>query len=51
MSFRILKFILKKLIKSKSILIKSDNSEYLIDNGNEVVILKINNKFFNLGLD
>ena len=46
MSFRILKFILKKLIKSKSILIKSDNSEYLIDNGNDAVILKINNKNF-----
>ena len=46
MSFRILKFILRKLIKSKSILIKSDNSEYLIDNGNDAVILKINNKKF-----
>ena len=46
MSFRILKFILKKLIKSKSILIKSNKSEYLIDNGNEAIILKINNKNF-----
>ena len=46
MSFIILKFILRKLIKSKSILIKSDNSEYLIDNGNDAVILKINNKKF-----
>ena len=44
MPFRILKFILRKLIKSRSILIKSDNSEYLIDNGNDALILKINNK-------
>ncbi len=46
MSFRILKFILKKLIKSRSILIKTDDTEYLIDNGNDPVILKINNKNF-----
>ena len=44
MSFRILKFILKKLIKSRSILIKTDETEYLIDNGNDPLILKINNK-------
>ena len=46
MSFRILKFILKKLIKSRSILIKTDETEYLIDNGNDPLILRINNKNF-----
>ena len=46
MSFRILKFILKKLIKSRSILIKTDDTEYLIDNGNDPLILRINNKNF-----
>ena len=46
MSFRIIILFLKKLIKSRSLLIKLDSSEHLIDNGNDPVIIKINKKNF-----
>jgi len=46
MTFRILKFLLKKFISSKSILIFFEGKEYLIDNNTEPIILKINQKKF-----
>jgi len=46
MTFIILKFILKKFISSKSILIFFEGKEYLIDNNTEPIILKINQKKF-----
>src|SRR6056300_595258 len=46
MTLRLLTFILKSFISSKSILISYEDREYLIDNGTDPIILKINQKKF-----
>ena len=46
MTLRLLTFILKRFISSKSILISYEDREYLIDNGTDPIILKINQKKF-----
>ena len=46
MTFSILKFLLKKFVTSRSILIKFNNKEHLIDNKTDPLILKINNDSF-----
>ena len=42
MTFRLFRFILKKLITTNSVLIKYKQNEYLIDNQSDQIILKIN---------
>ena len=42
MIFRLFRFILKKLITTRSILINYNNEEYLIDNQTDPLIIKIN---------
>ena len=46
MSFRVLKFLIKHLIKTRSVIIKLDGNDHLIDNGTDPLILQINNKKF-----
>ena len=46
MTFAFLKFLLTKLITSRSILIQFEGRDYLIDNNTEPLILKINQKKF-----
>ena len=46
MFFSLLKFILKKIIKNKSVVIRYQDKEYLIDNFTEAITLKINNSNF-----
>ena len=46
MTFAFLKFLLTKLITSKSILIQFEGKDHLIDNDSEPLILKINQKKF-----
>ena len=46
MTFAFLKFLLTKLITSKSILIQFEGRDHLIDNNTEPLILKINQKKF-----
>ena len=46
MSFRVLKFLIKHLIKTRSVIIKFDGNDHLIDNGTDPLILQINNKKF-----
>ena len=46
MTLSILKFLLKKFIKTKSILLQFKNEDHLIDNNTDPLILKINNKRF-----
>ncbi len=46
MTLSILKFLLKKLIKTKSILLQFKNKDHLIDNNTDPLILKINNERF-----
>jgi len=46
MFFRLLKFILTRIIKNKTVIIKYNNEEYLIDNSTEAITLKINNSNF-----
>ncbi len=46
MSFRVLKFLIKHLIKTRSVIIKFDGNDHLIDNGTDPIILQINNKKF-----
>ena len=48
MTFSILKYLLKKFVTTKSLLIRFNDKEYLIDNNTEPLILLIhNNKFLN----
>jgi cyclopropane-fatty-acyl-phospholipid synthase len=46
MTFAFLKFLLTKLITSKSILIQFEGRDHLVDNSTEALILKINRKKF-----
>ena len=46
MTFKILIFLLKKFITSRSVLIQYQDNDYLIDNNTEPLILKINHKKF-----
>ena len=46
MTLSILKFLLKKFIKTKSILLQFKNKDHLIDNNTDPLILKINNERF-----
>ena len=46
MTFKILIFLLKKFITSRSVLIQYQDNDYLIDNNSEPLILKINHKKF-----
>ena len=46
MTFKILIFLLKKFITSRSVLIQYQDKDYLIDNNTEPLILKINHKKF-----
>ena len=46
MFFRLLKFILTRIIKNKTVIIKYNNEEYLIDNSTEAITLKINKSNF-----
>ena len=46
MSFRVLKFLIKHLIKTRSVIIKFEGNDHLIDNGTDPLILQINNKKF-----
>ena len=46
MSFRVLKFLIKHLIKTRSVIIKFEGNDHLIDNGTDPLILQINNKNF-----
>ena len=46
MTFAFLKFLLTKLITSRSILIQFEGRDHLIDNNTEPLILKINQKKF-----
>ena len=43
MSFRVLKFLIKHLIKTRSVIIKFEGNDHLIDNGTDPLILQINN--------
>ena len=45
MSFKVLKFLIKHLIKTRSV-IKFEGNDHLIDNGTDPLILQINNKKF-----
>ena len=46
MTFSILKYLLKKFITTKSVLIKFKEKDHLIDNNTDPLILKINNDKF-----
>ena len=46
MFFRLLKFILTRIIKNKNVIIEYNNQEYLIDNSTEAITLKINQTDF-----
>ena len=46
MFFRLLKFILTRIIKNKTVIIKYNNQQYLIDNSTEAITLKINKTDF-----